>query len=57
MLKTTAPFNFSPCYQILLKGLLMANDQTEEFLCENKFLDRFNRVFEKITLQTLVLEI
>ena len=55
ILKTTALFHFSPCYQKLLKGLFMI--KMKSFWVRTNFCTDFTWVFGKTTLLTLVLDI
>ena len=55
ILKTTALFHFSPCYQKLLKGLFMI--KLKSFWVRTNFGTDFSQVFEKTTLLTLALDI
>ena len=55
ILKTTPLFHSSPCYQKLLKGLLMT--KLKSFCVRTNFCASFSRVFKKTTLHTLVMDI
>ena len=55
ILKTTPLFHSSPCYQKLLKGLLMT--KLKSFCVRTNFCASFSWVFKKTTLHTLVMDI
>ena len=55
LLNTTTLFHLSLYYQSLLKGLFMTKQMS--FCVRTKFSTDFNLVFEKITLQMIVLDI
>ena len=53
--QATALFHSSLYYQKLLKGLFLTKQRS--FLVQTNFSTSFSRIFEKTTLQTLVLDI
>ena len=55
ILKTTALFHFSPCYQKLLERLFMI--KLKSLWVKTNFCTDFSRIFEKTTLLTFFLDI